>query len=37
MPDFFRIPDLIPLHAWLIEAGINHAATETLFGGFCAA
>ena len=36
MPDFFRIPDLIPLHAWLIEAGTNDVATETLFDGFCA-
>jgi adenylate cyclase len=35
MPDFSRIPDLIPLHAWLIEAGTNDAATETLFDGFC--
>jgi len=35
MPDFFRIPNLIPLHAWLIEAGTNDVATETLFDGFC--
>jgi hypothetical protein len=33
MPDFFRIPNLIPLHAWLIEAGTNDVATETLFDG----
>jgi hypothetical protein len=35
MPDFFHIPNLIPLHAWLIEAGTNDVATETLFEGFC--
>ena len=35
MPDFLRIPNLIPLHAWLIEAGTNDVATETLFDGFC--
>jgi adenylate cyclase len=35
MPDFLRIPDLIPLHAWLIEAGTNDVATEPLFDGFC--
>jgi hypothetical protein len=35
MPDFSRIPDLILLHAWLIEAGTNDVVTETLFDGFC--
>src|SRR5262249_25165431 len=35
MPDFLRIPNLIPLHAWLIEAGTNDVATEPLFDGFC--
>jgi len=36
MPDLSLKPNLIPLHAWLIEAGTNDAATETLFDGFCA-
>ena len=35
MPDLSLKPNLIPLHAWLIEAGTNDAATETLFEGFC--
>ena len=32
MPDLLRIPNLIPLHAWLRA---NDVATETLFDGFC--
>src|SRR6516162_3545447 len=35
MPDLLLTPNLIPLHAWLIEAGTNDVATETLFDGFC--
>jgi len=35
MPDLSLKSNLIPLHAWLIEAGTNDAATETLFDGFC--
>src|SRR5262245_58596287 len=35
MPDLLLMPNLIPLHAWLIEAGTNDVATETLFDGFC--
>ena len=35
MPDLLPGPDLIPLHAWLIEAGTNDVAAETLFDGFC--
>jgi adenylate cyclase len=35
MPDLLPIPGLIPLHAWLIEAGTNDVATEPLFDGFC--
>ena len=35
MPDLSLKPSLIPLHAWLIEAGTSDAATETLFDGFC--
>src|SRR5262249_1746758 len=27
--------DLIPLHAWLIEAGTNDVAAKPLFDGFC--
>jgi adenylate cyclase len=33
MPDLK--PNLIPLHAWLIEAGTSDVAAETLFDGFC--
>ena len=35
MPDLSLKPNLIPLHAWLIEAGTSDIATETLFDGFC--
>src|SRR5262245_66326940 len=35
MQDLLLMPNLIPLHAWLIEAGTNDVATETLFDGFC--
>ena len=35
MPDLSLKPNLIPLHAWLIEAGTKDAAPETLFEGFC--
>src|SRR5262249_3316435 len=35
MPDLSLRPNLIPLHAWLIEAGTNNVATETLFDEFC--
>jgi adenylate cyclase len=35
MPDLLPIPSLIPLHAWLIEAGTNDVAAEKLFDGFC--
>lgn len=35
MPDFLPIPNLIPLQAWLIEAGTNDVAAETLFDAFC--
>src|SRR5215472_2022634 len=35
MPNSLRDTDVIPLHAWLIEAGTNDVATETLFDGFC--
>ena len=35
MPDLSLKPNLIPLHAWLIEAGTSDAATEALFDGFC--
>ena len=35
MPNSLREPDLTPLHAWLIEAGTNDVAAETLFDGFC--
>ena len=35
MPNSLRDTDLIPLHAWLIEAGTNDVAAETLFDGFC--
>lgn len=33
MPDLR--PNLVPLHAWLIEAGTSDVAAETLFEGFC--
>ena len=33
MPDLR--PNLIPLHAWLIEAGTSDVAAEALFDGFC--
>src|SRR5215472_4611695 len=36
MPDLSLRPNLIPLHAWLIEAGTNDVATERLFDEFCA-
>src|SRR5262249_7662335 len=35
MPDLSLRPNLIPLHAWLTEAGTNDVATETLFDEFC--
>src|SRR5262245_14695372 len=35
MPDLSLRPNLIPLHAWLIEAGTSDIAAETLFDGFC--
>jgi adenylate cyclase len=35
MPNSLRHTDLTPLHAWLIEAGTNDVAAETLFDGFC--
>ena len=35
MPHSLRDTDLIPLHAWLIEAGTNGVAAEMLFDGFC--
>jgi len=35
MPNSLRDTDLIPLHAWLIEAGTNDVAAEPLFDGFC--
>src|SRR5262249_58722615 len=35
MPDLLLRPNLIPLHAWLIEAGTSDVAAETLFDGFC--
>jgi adenylate cyclase len=35
MPNSLRDTDLIPLHAWLIEAGTNDVAAELLFDGFC--
>src|SRR5215469_17628342 len=35
MSDSSLLSNLIPLHAWLIEAGSNDVATETLFEGFC--
>jgi hypothetical protein len=35
MPDLLVIPNVIPLHAWLIEAGTSDVAAETLFDGFC--
>src|SRR6516162_11581688 len=35
MPNSLREPHLTPLHAWLIEAGTNDVAAETLFDGFC--
>src|SRR5262245_59725979 len=35
MPDLLLRPNLIPLHAWLIEAGTSDVAAEALFDGFC--
>src|SRR5262245_18660873 len=35
MPDLSLKPNLVPLHAWLIEAGTSDIAAETLFDGFC--
>src|SRR5262249_20285466 len=35
MSDLLLRPNLIPLHAWLIEAGTSDVAAETLFDGFC--
>src|SRR5215467_11591213 len=35
MPDLSLRPNLIPLHAWLIEAGTSDVAAETLLDGFC--
>src|SRR5262249_56299033 len=35
MSDLSLRPNLIPLHAWLIEAGTNDLAPEPLFDGFC--
>jgi adenylate cyclase len=34
MPDLLSRSNLIPLHAWLIEAGTSDVAAETLFDGF---
>src|SRR5215467_8262468 len=36
MPDLSLRPNLVPLHAWLIEAGTSDVAAERLFDGFCA-
>src|SRR5262249_31522898 len=36
MPDLSLRPNLVPLHAWLIEAGTSDVAAEALFDGFCA-
>ena len=35
MSDLSLRPNLIPLHAWLIEAGTGDLALEPLFDGFC--
>ena len=35
MANSLRDADLIPLHAWLIEAGTNDVAAEPLFDGLC--
>src|SRR5262249_61964792 len=35
MPDLSLRPNLVPLHAWLIEAGTSDVAAERLFDGFC--
>jgi len=35
MPDLSLKPNLIPQHAWLIEAGTSDVAAEALFDGFC--
>jgi adenylate cyclase len=35
MSDLSLRPNLIPLHAWLIEAGTSDLAPEPLFDGFC--
>src|SRR5262245_28678096 len=35
MPDLSLTPNVIPLHAWLIEAGTSDVTAETLFDGFC--
>src|SRR5262245_45257000 len=35
MPDLSLKPNLVPLHAWLIEAGTSDVAAEALFDGFC--
>src|SRR5262249_53167727 len=35
MPDLLVIPNVIPLHAWLIEAGTSEVTAETLFDEFC--
>src|SRR5262245_1608986 len=35
MPDLSLKPNLVPLHAWLIEAGTSDVAGEALFDGVC--
>jgi adenylate cyclase len=35
MPDPQRVFDPVPLHAWLIEAGLSGLPTADLFDGFC--
>src|SRR5262249_62000338 len=35
MSDLSLRPNLIPLHAWLIEAGTSDLAPKPLFDGFC--
>src|SRR5215831_21221695 len=35
MPVLSLSPNLVPLHAWLIEAGTSDLAPEALLDGFC--
>src|SRR5262245_21776238 len=35
MPDLHRAFDPIPLHAWLIDAGLSGMPAQALFDGFC--